>query len=193
MPNESWFGRTALCVVGNINRDLKTAPFRPGENLFRDGETSVAAITETVGGGGANSALAAAALGARVTFLGKVGTDALGDRLERTLKQSCVASRLVRDTRNPSGTSIALSFENGHRHFVSCLPASRTLCGSDLSLEALDGHDHLLRADVWFSDAMLMEGNRPLLEAARQKGLTVSLDLNWDPAWGTASPAIIRT
>ena len=85
MPAERLFEGTSLCVVGNINRDVKTAPLHAGEHLFRDGETSVSFVAETIGGGGANSAFAAAALGARVAFLGTVGTDALGDRLERTL------------------------------------------------------------------------------------------------------------
>jgi len=52
-----------LCVVGNINRDLKTAPLVASDRLFQDGETSVSSIVETIGGGGANSACIAAALG----------------------------------------------------------------------------------------------------------------------------------
>ena len=75
MLDESAFRGSSLCVVGNINRDVKTAPFAPSESLFRDGETSVNSVIETIGGGGANSAFAAASLGARVTFLGKVGAD----------------------------------------------------------------------------------------------------------------------
>jgi sugar/nucleoside kinase (ribokinase family) len=51
---------SSLCVVGNINRDVKTAPFHAGEHLFSDGETSVSFVAETIGGGGANSAFAAA-------------------------------------------------------------------------------------------------------------------------------------
>src|SRR5438128_350210 len=59
------FKGSSLCVVGNINRDVKTTPFKPGEHLLRDGESSVDSIRETIGGGGANSAFAAAVLGAR--------------------------------------------------------------------------------------------------------------------------------
>ena len=39
---------------------------------------------------------------------------------------------------------------------------------------------------------MLFEGNRLLFEAARQAGVPVSLDLNWDPQWGRASAAQIK-
>jgi sugar/nucleoside kinase (ribokinase family) len=186
MLDESAFQQGSLCVVGNINRDVKTAALRPHESLFRDGETSVSDVTETIGGGGANSAFAAAALGARVAFLGKVGADGLGRRLERTLTRHGIAAHLTRDKAHASGTSIALAFANGQRHFISCLPASRALSFDDLDLTAMKPPQHLLRADVWFSEAMLKDGNQRLFQAARQAGLDVSIDLNWDPHWGHA-------
>lgn len=192
MQAESLFSGSSLCVVGNINRDVKTAPLPADTALFADGETSVASIIETIGGGGANSAFAAASLGARVSFAGKVGADALGDRLQRTLEHHGIAAHLARDAQHPSGTSIALAFDNGHRHFISCLPANAAMTLADVDLQTLRGYSHLLRADVWFSEAMLFEGNRLLFEAARQAGLQVSLDLNWDPQWGRASAAQIK-
>ena len=192
MSPERMFEGASLCVVGNINRDVKTAPLRAGEHLFSDGETSTAFIGETIGGGGANSAFAAAALGANVTFCGKVGGDGLGDRLERTLRHHGITARLARDREHASGTSIALSFDNGHRHFVSCLPANQALAFADLDLSGLKSCGHLLRADVWFSESMLYGGNRELFLAAREAGVPVSLDLNWDPQWGQASAGNIR-
>jgi sugar/nucleoside kinase (ribokinase family) len=192
MPVESIFEGARLCVVGNVNRDVKIAPTPAGEHLFRDGETPVGFVDETIGGGGANSAFAAASLGARVAFLGKVGADGLGARLERTLQRHGLASHLVHDPVQPSGSSIALAFDNGCRHFLSSLPASRALSFDDLDLTALAGSQHLLRADVWFSEAMLFGGNRSLFEQARQAGLEVSIDLNWDPHWGRAGADEIR-
>src|SRR5215472_11325838 len=112
MLADSAFAGSSLCVVGNINRDIKTAPLRPGQHLFADGETSVGWVAETIGGGGANSAFAAASLGARVAFLGKVGGDGLGERLERTLTQHGIAAHLAKDKLNASGTSVALTFED---------------------------------------------------------------------------------
>ncbi|MHB8523767.1 MAG: carbohydrate kinase family protein [Limisphaerales bacterium] len=176
-----------LCVVGNINRDLKPAPLRPGDYLFQDGETAVASIAETIGGGGANSAFAAAALGARVAFLGKVGADALGDRLERTLARHGIAARLARDSGHPTGTSVALTFDNGQRHFISSLPNNEALAFDDLDLRVLPEFGHLFRADIWFSEKMLFGGNERLFRAARDAGLAVSIDLNWDPQWGRAN------
>jgi sugar/nucleoside kinase (ribokinase family) len=192
MLDESAFSGGSLCVVGNINRDVKTAPLSTGDHLFRDGETPVDSVVETIGGGGANSAFAAASLGAHVTFLGKIGADGLGGRIERTLRCHGIDARLARDATHASGTSIALTFENGCRHFLSCLPASRALSFADLDLSALSGQRHLLRGDIWFSESMLYEGNKLLFQAAREAKVAVSLDLNWDPHWGRAADDEIR-
>src|SRR5271167_2231725 len=85
MIDEAIFHGSRLCVVGNICRDVKTAPLASGDRLLGDGETPTEFIVETLGGGGANSALFAAALGAKVCYAGKVGDDALGARLEQVL------------------------------------------------------------------------------------------------------------
>jgi sugar/nucleoside kinase (ribokinase family) len=190
--DDTAFRGSSLCVVGNINRDIKTAPLRAGDRLFRDGETSVSAVRETMGGGGANSACIAAALGARVAFLGKVGTDALGERLEETLRRRGVAPFLAKDRAVATGTSINLTFQDGQRHFLSCLPNNEALQFIELDLRGLDGFDHLYRADVWFSRSMLLGGNAALFQAARSRGMTVSLDLNWDPRWGVGDAQEIR-
>jgi len=186
------FQHSSLCVVGNINRDIKVPAVSPDESLFRDGENSVSAITETIGGGGANSAFTARAFGAQVAFLGKVGADGLGRRLEQTIIRQGIATRLAKDNIHATGTSIALAFTNGQRHFLSCLPASRALTFDDLDLTVLAGHQHLLRADIWFSETMLKEGNLKLFQAARHAGLDLSIDLNWDPHWGHAKADEIR-
>lgn len=192
MLTEDHFKLGRLCVVGNINRDLKTAAFPGGERILRDGETPVGSITETVGGGGANSAFAAAALGARVAFHGKVGADPLGERLERTLRRHGVAAHLARDPRHPTGNSIALTYADGHRHFLSCQPNNESLAPEDLDLRAFAGFNHLFRADIWFAKAMLFGGNARLFQAARDLGMTISIDLNWDPQWGVAPAAEVQ-
>jgi 2-dehydro-3-deoxygluconokinase len=86
---------------------------------------------------------------------------------------------------------VALSFTSGCRHFISFQPNNYSLAFADLDLAMLDDAGHLLRADIWFSEPMLDGGNAQLLQAARGRGLATSLDLNWDPLWGTANAARI--
>ena len=184
--DETVFHHSRLCVVGSICRDVKTAPLTAGEHLFRDGETPTEFIVETIGGGGANSALFAAGLGAEARFAGKIGGDALGAQLEQAMFRRGVRLFVRRDPQVRTGSSVLLSFANGCRHFISCQPNNYSLAFEDLDLAMLAGADHLLRADLWFSEPMLAAGNAQLLQAARDRGLATSLDLNWDPLWGSA-------
>jgi len=192
MLDESVFRGSRLCVVGSICRDLRTAPLAPGKHLLEDGETPTDHIVETIGGGAANSAVAAAGLGAEVRFAGKVGDDALGRQLERMLVDRGVRSFVRRDPGVVTGSSLALTFTTGHRHFICCQPNNYTLSYDDIDLSILEGGGHLLRGDVWFAEPMLAGGNARLLEAARQRGLTTSLDINWDPQWNSAPAAATR-
>lgn len=192
MLSEELFNKSSLCVVGNVNRDVKTAPFSAGPSLLQDGETPVDAIVETIGGGGAISACAAAALGARTAFIGKIGADSLGERLEQTLTRQGITCHLARSAVHPTGNSLALNYASGQRHFLSCQPNNASLAFEDLDLRTLSQYRHLLRADVWFSRAMLMGGNARLFQAARNAGLQTSLDLNWDPQWGIAEAGEIQ-
>ena len=186
------FQTANLCVAGNLNRDVRLAPLPAGDYLFADGETPVEWTSETVGGGAANSACAAAALGARVGLLAKVGADRLGARLEETLLRHGVTAHLAQSAACATGTSVNLTFTTGHRHFVSSLPNNESLSFEDLNLAALAEYDHLLRADVWFSAPMLYGGNERLFRKARERNMRISLDINWDPQWGVASPAEVR-
>jgi sugar/nucleoside kinase (ribokinase family) len=123
--------------------------------------------------------------------VGKTGADELGERLRQTLERHGVKTYLARDPGCATGTTVALGYASGQRHFLSCLPNNQTLRFEDLDLSALDGCRHLLRADVWFSQAMLEGGNRRLLVAARERGLATSLDINFDPQWSTGSREVI--
>jgi len=191
IPGEELFRGRRVCVIGNVNRDLRTAPIHAGAHLLHDGETSTDFVRETLGGGGANSALFAATLGAMVCFAGKVGDDALGAALRLKLRRRGVRPHLAIDPAHATGTSVNLVYDNGRRHFVSCLPSSATLAFEDIDAAALHGAEHVLRADVWFSEPMLFGGNEKLLRAAKAAGTATSLDVNWDPTWGSGKASRI--
>jgi 2-dehydro-3-deoxygluconokinase len=191
MLDETVFCGRSLAIVGSICRDVKLGALRAGPHLFEDGETPTAFIAATIGGGGANSALAAASLAADVRFCGKVGADSLGQRLEQALGRRGVKTFIRHDPQVATGSSVVLSYDSGHRHFISCQPNNYCLAISDVDRTMLRGAEHLLRADVWFSEPMLAGGNEELFQAARAQCLATSLDINWDPQWGSADDATI--
>jgi sugar/nucleoside kinase (ribokinase family) len=174
----------AIAVVGNLNLDLRTSPISPSPAILSDGETSAEQIVETVGGGGANTAAALAALGGKPSFCCAVGGDELGRRLVRFLEaQGVQVHAAVKNV--PTGRSLALTWDTHQRHFVSSLPNTHLLEEADVDLAKLlrRGCRHLYRADVWFAERMLPRGNTSLLRRAREAGMDTSLDINWDPAW----------
>jgi sugar/nucleoside kinase (ribokinase family) len=177
-----------VAIVGNINLDVRTTAIHSGSGVLADGETSIEEIYETLGGGGANTAVAAAALGGRVYLVGCLGNDNLGGRLIAALRQFGVTP-MVAQKAVPTGRSLALTWDNHHRHFISSLPNAAELRLQDVPVAELArlGCRHLYRADIWFSPAMLFGGNLELLRQARAAGMTTSLDINWDPLW--SSPA----
>jgi len=173
-----------IAVVGNINLDVKTSPLPAGPAVLADGETSVGEIYETLGGGGANTAAAAARMGGHVHFCGAIGKDALAKRLADFLDRCAVKPHLAaKDV--PTGRSLALNWSHHQRHFLSCLPSSLLLQRADIDIASLAaaGCRHLYRADIWFAPGMIADGNLDLLRDARRHGMRTSIDVNWDPHW----------
>src|SRR6185503_1316104 len=95
-----------ILVVGGANFDYLVK----GNALPRPGETVVGdSLHEAPGGKGANQAVAAARLGARVAFLGKVGADDRGRAMLAALEGERVdtSPSLVDDE---AATGVALIF-----------------------------------------------------------------------------------
>ena len=94
-----------MCVVGSVNTDLTFTV----DALPRAGETVLSsALASSSGGKGANQAVAAARAGARVQFVGAVGTDAAADALLAHLRSNDVGTDAVITVPGPSGTAAVL-------------------------------------------------------------------------------------
>ncbi|MFQ5926591.1 MAG: ribokinase [Terriglobia bacterium] len=120
----------SVVVVGSINTDfVLRAPRLP-----RPGETVTDAEFEIFSGGkGANQAVAAARLGARTLFIGKVGRDGFGRRLRRNLRAAGVGvSHLLTDAAAPSGMAFVVADAAGQNAIVVSPGANRELRVSDL-------------------------------------------------------------
>ncbi|HVL60151.1 MAG TPA: ribokinase [Microbacterium sp.] len=113
--------RPELVVVGAINVDLiarvSRAPGR-GETVA-DGE-----LTRQPGGKGANQAVAAARLGARVRMIGAVGTDALGDYLRDAIATAGVDVSGIQTVDGDSGTALIVVDDDGENSIVVCPEAN---------------------------------------------------------------------
>ena len=82
-----------VVVVGSINVDLVVT----ADRFPRPGETLIGtSFARHPGGKGANQAIAAAGMGARMLMIGAVGADPFGEFMRETLSQAGVDTGLVR-------------------------------------------------------------------------------------------------
>jgi len=137
------------------------------------------------GGETANTAAAAARLGLRAAFVGKVGKDVFGDWLEGQLRFSGVDTFLSRDPTKSTAVTLALSLGNDDRRFVSDPGANISLRMREIDLKLLDGASHVLRGGIWHTQSLLSK-NRQLFKAAKECGCSTSLNMGWDYGGWTA-------
>jgi ribokinase len=105
-----------VVVFGSANVDLTVgAPRWP-----REGETLTGtSFTVGSGGKGLNQAVAAARLGARTAFVGRVGGDAYGSQLQDgLLAEGIDTADLVTDESVPSGVAVVLVDPDGRNRIV---------------------------------------------------------------------------
>ncbi|MET0236762.1 MAG: ribokinase [Kibdelosporangium sp.] len=120
-----------LVVVGSANADLVVAvERRPGP-----GETVLGADTEVLPGGkGANTAVAAAKLGAKVALLAAIGDDSYGELLLDSLRAAGVDTGLVQRTERPTGIAYIFVTPDGENSILVSPGANSALTADDVSL-----------------------------------------------------------
>lgn len=163
--------RPRIVVVGSANTDFVIASKR----LPRPGETVTGGrFLASAGGKGANQAVAAARLGADVTFVARIGADAVGDAaLAGYEREGLRTDRIVRDAERPTGVALILVDERGENLIAVASGANEALSPGDVERAA----DRIRAAD-----ALLLQLEVPLpavtraSELAAEAGVPVILD-----------------
>ncbi len=160
-----------LVVVGSLNMDLVVrAPRHP-----RPGETLIGSQFQTFPGGkGANQAVAAARLGARVRMIGRVGQDAFGDALLQTARQDGVDTTFIRrDPHAATGVALITLDEAGQNTIVVASGANMQVSPQDIeqAAAAFEGASLLL-----MQLECPLEAVEAAAELARQRGIPVVLN-----------------
>lgn len=122
----------SIIIVGSSNTDMViTAPRipAPGETIL-GGSFMVAP-----GGKGANQAVAAARLGADVTFVARIGMDMFGDEALRHYSEDGINTQyIVRDSEAPSGIAMIMVDEKGENAISVASGANMHLMPEDVDL-----------------------------------------------------------
>ena len=119
------------------------------------------------GGKGSNQAIAAARLGARVSFVGCLGQDRLGDQGESWMVQAGVDTRFVRRAASNTGVGFIMLDERGVPAMVTCMGANAELTSAEVctALDQLKGQILLTQFEIL--PEVALEGARH----ARQLGM----------------------
>ena len=131
-----------IVVVGSSNTDMVVRAQRipvPGETVT-GGQFVMAA-----GGKGANQAVAAARLGAQVTFVARLGRDMFGDQaVENYEKEGIVTDFVLRDSENHTGVALIMVDEQGENLIAVASGANHALTPEDVAQAA----EQIRSADV---------------------------------------------
>ena len=139
-----------ITVVGSINADVTVNVARhpnPGETLLGSGGGV------TAGGKGANQAVAAARLGARVTLVGAVGADANAQPATALLREANVDLTHVETiTTEVTGLAVITVSEDGENTII-------VVPGANVGVDAVGVEKH--RAPVEAAELVLLQGEIP--------------------------------
>lgn len=133
-----------IVVVGSANTDLVVRADRlplPGETVL-GGD-----LITTQGGKGANQAVAAARLGAAVTFIARIGGDAFGAETRDALDREGLDLRyLIQDSEAPSGVAMIVIGPGGQNLIAVAPGANRRLSAEDVeqAVQTFEGADVVL-------------------------------------------------
>lgn len=138
-----------ITIVGSINADLIAHVHRhptPGETLL--GTTA----TVSAGGKGANQAVAAALLGAKVAMVSAVGRDAYAGPATAQLRSSGVDLRGVKEVDGPTGLAIITVADDGENSII-------VIPGANATVDA--NYVHSQRSVIADADIVVLQGEIP--------------------------------
>ncbi len=173
-----------IAIAGEINLDLILYGLPPAMPMER--ELLGTDFRVTLGSSSAILAHNLSVLGARVGFITRVGSDALGKiALERVGESNVDLSRIVVDA-GVTSTGVTVLLPHGkERHILTYLGTTADLSVEDLDLDYLKSARHFHLSSLFLQRALAptLPG---LFSELKSAGLTISLDTNDDPddQWG---------
>ncbi len=170
--------RGGVLVVGNAVLDIVV---RPAPERLPFGESRrLESIEQALGGNGASTAYTLGRLGVPVRLLAPVGRDSFGAYLRKRLEEAGVDTSALEETEARTATSAVLVNAAGERALLHLAGASAEGFAGSIDLPG-EGFRHL-HLGTPFAVPRLRPRIAGLLAQAREKGLTTSIDTQWDSA-----------
>ncbi len=176
-----------IVSVGEILIDM--FPVEIGRKL---GEVS--AFYPKPGGASANVAVAAARLGAKSAFIGKVGNEAFGQVLIQTLAENGVETRGMRVDEKVRTTVVFIAMpDENNAEFIFFRNPGADLClrEDELDLGLLRNTKALHCGSLLLVDEPARSAQYAAVQAAREGGALISFDVNHRPGlWADKTHAL---
>lgn len=169
--------RFDIAAIGELNVDIilnriESEPEIGKEKFAKD-------MTVTLGSSTAIFAANAASLGSKVCFVGLVGRDSFGDLVKTSLEAKGVDTRYIMDGPTPTGATICMNYGEDRANLT--YQGSMDVMGwDDIDKDVFDNARHIHLSSLFMQSALLRDIHK-VLDAAAAKGITVSLDTQWDP------------
>lgn len=183
-----------ILAIGDANAELVFSPIAKVPKFGH--EVVVPSMTLRAAGSAANFALCAASLEVKTAFAGALAVDQFGEVVLKAFRAAGVDTQCLRLTEEPcTGVTVALVREDGERTFVTYQGTNAQLQLQDL-VNCLNSDPpprwvHL--AGYHLLDSLQGQPAISLLELARSRGATTSLDTGWDPhGWSEESISVVK-
>jgi ribokinase len=184
-----------ILSIGDANAELVVPQL---EKMPRYGrEVVVPEVRLRAAGSAANFAICTASLGIKTGFAGRLAVDQFGEIVLKAFREAEVDTQCLRLIEDSStGITVAMIRGDGERAFITYQGTNAQLSKNEL--EACIKKDppprwvHL--AGYHLLDALHGKPATSLLELAKSRGATTSLDTGWDPSnWSKETIEAVKT
>lgn len=148
---------------------------------YGQAEQLIADYSFELGGSNCIFSSQAAKMGMSVAGIGVVGQDTFGAYVEKELEKNGVDVRYLKAYESvKTALGVALCRSRGDRAILTYPGSLDVLTGKDITEEMLEGARHL-HIGSYFLMKKFQKDCLSVLRKAKARGMTVSLDTNWDP------------
>ena len=166
-----------IAAIGELNVDIILNGIESEPEIGK--EKFAKEMTVTLGSSTAIFAANAAALGSKVCFVGLVGKDSFGELVKTSLKAKGVDTSYIIEGPTPTGATICMSYGEDRANLT--YQGSMDVMGfDDMDKSVFDDTKHIHLSSLFMQSGLLRDIHK-ILDLAKAKGITVSLDTQWDP------------
>lgn len=167
-----------IIAIGELNVDLILNHIQSmlviGKEIFADD------MLLTLGSSTAIFAANAASLGMKVAFVGMIGKDNFGELVKTSLEKRSVSTRyLIETDQYATGATIVLAYAEDRAN-ITYQGSMDTMGFNDIDPSVFEITKHIHISSIFIQSGLKRDLLR-ILKLAKERGITVSLDTQWDP------------